>query len=237
MGNTSRISAVIIAYNEQEHIARCIKSLTGVVDEIVVVDSYSTDNTVAICNKQQAKVVQMKWQGFAATKNAGNKLAEYDFILSIDADEELSNSLQNAITKQKKLGFETNVVYKFNRLNNYCGKWIRYAGWYPDTKVRIFNRHNVFWKGEVHEKLNYHQFCSEKLLHGDLLHYSIKDKQDHIERIHKYNKLTSKYPNRFLAYLAAIITFVKLYLLKLGFLEGKLGYQLCIISAKAKIWR
>lgn len=237
MGKTSQIAAVIIAYNEQEHIARCIKSLVGVVDEIVVIDSYSIDKTVAVCASLQAKVVQVKWKGFAATKNEGNALANCNFILSIDADEELSVILQNAIKDQKKIGFDLNVVYKFNRLNNYCGQWIRHAGWYPDTKVRIFDKQNTQWYGEVHEHLVYNKPVSEKLLHGDLLHYSIKDKQDHIARIYKYNKLARKYPSRLVAYTSAILTFAKLYILKRGFLEGKLGYQLCLISAKAKIWR
>jgi len=237
MNNDSYISAVIITYNEAEHIGRCLFSLQGVADDIVVVDSHSTDGTVAICEQYGATVVSTDWKGYAKTKNAGHTKAKHNFILSIDADEELSEELKVSISQQKERGFEPNEVYKFHRLNNYCGQWIRYAGWYPDTKVRIFEKHNTQWEGEVHEQLVYAKPVSEVLLQGDLLHYSIKDKEDHIARIHKYNLLARKYPNRLVAYLSALITFVKLYIIKLGFLDGKLGYQLCLISAKAKIWR
>jgi glycosyltransferase involved in cell wall biosynthesis len=231
------ISAVILTYNEQDHIARCVQSLQDVADQVIVLDSNSTDNTVAICNDLGVKVVNTIWKGYAKTKNLGNKEAKYDTILSIDADEALSNELIASILVQKGIGFNESDVYKFHRLNNYCGQWIRYAGWYPDTKVRIFNRLNTRWEGDVHEYLVHTTPVSEKLLSGDMLHYSIKDKADHIARIKKYNLLARKYPNRLIAFLSAISTFVKLYIIKRGFLDGKLGYQLCIISAKAKIWR
>lgn len=233
----SHISAVIITKNEEDHIGTCIRSLQGVADEVVVVDSHSTDATVAIAQELGAVVVETNWQGYAVTKNIGHKSATHDTILSIDADEELSDELIASIKEQKAKGFEENKAYKFNRLNNYCGQWIRHAGWYPDSKVRIFNRQNTYWAGEVHEHLVYGKPISEILLKGDLRHYSIKDKADHIARIHKYNKLARKYPNKLVAYLSAISTFIKLYIVKLGFLDGRLGYQLCLISAKAKVWR
>ena len=237
MNDNSKISAVIITFNEQEHIGGCIRSLQGVADEVLVVDSHSTDDTVSISEALGAKVVSAKWQGYADTKNIGNLNATYNTILSIDADEVLSEELRTSILAQKSIGFRIEEVYKFNRLNNYCGQWIKYAGWYPDTKVRIFHKLNAKWEGDVHEELVYARTVTQKQLAGDLLHYSITDKEDHIARIHKYNKLARKYPNRMIAYLSAISTFVKLYILKLGFLDGKLGYQLCLISAKAKVWR
>ena len=237
MNDNSKISAVIITFNEQEHIGACIRSLQGVVDEVLVVDSHSTDDTVSISEALGAKVISVKWQGYAETKNVGNQNAINNIILSIDADEELSEELCGSILAQKALGFRIEYVYKFNRLNNYCGQWIKYAGWYPDTKVRIFHKLNAKWEGEVHEELVYTNTVTQKHLTGDLLHYSIKDKEDHIARIHKYNKLARKYPTRMIGYLSAISTFVKLYIIKLGFLDGKLGYQLCLISAKAKVWR
>ena len=237
MGTNSYISAVILTYNEQDHIARCVKSLLDVADQVVVLDSNSTDRTVAICNSLGVEVINTTWEGYAKTKNVGNSKATYDTILSIDADEALSKELIASILAQKRNGFNQNEVYKFHRLNNYCGQWIRHAGWYPDTKVRIFNRHNTRWEGDVHEHLVHAKAVNEKLLFGDMLHYSIKDKADHIARIKKYNLLARKYPNRLVAFLSAISTFVKLYLIKRGFLDGKLGYQLCMISAKAKIWR
>ena len=237
MNRSTNISAVIITFNEQEHIEKCIRSLNGVVNEVVVMDSNSTDNTIAICNKLDARVIDTDWLGYAATKNLGNESASYDFILSIDADEELSDDLRESIKQVKKNGFQSELVYSFNRLNNYCGQWIKYAGWYPDSKVRIFDKRIAKWEGEVHEELVLTKPTAIHHLRGDLLHYSIKDKEDHIARIHKYNKLARKYPNRLIAYLSAISTFIKLYIVKLGFMDGRLGLQLCLISAKAKIWR
>ncbi len=237
MNKYAHISAVILTYNEQDHISRCIKSLQDVADQIVVLDSHSTDRTVAICNDLGVEVVSSIWKGYAKTKNQGNKGAKYDTILSIDADESLSNELIASILEQKAKGFNKSDVYKFHRLNNYCGQWMHYAGWYPDTKVRIFNRLNTRWEGDVHECLVHKAPVNEILLYGDILHYSIKDKADHIARIKKYNLLARKYPNRLVAFLSALSTFMKLYIIKRGFLDGKLGFQLCLISSKAKIWR
>ncbi|MFT6176687.1 MAG: glycosyltransferase involved in cell wall biosynthesis, partial [Bacteroidia bacterium] len=134
MNDNSKISAIIITFNEQEHIGACIRSLQGVVDEVLVVDSHSTDDTVSISESLGAKVISAKWQGYADTKNVGNQNATYNTILSIDADEELSEDLRASILTRKSIGFSIEHVYKFNRLNNYCGQWIKYAGWYPDTK-------------------------------------------------------------------------------------------------------
>jgi glycosyltransferase involved in cell wall biosynthesis len=237
MSEHSKISAVIITFNEQEHIEKCIRSLEGIADEIIVMDSSSTDDTVAICEELGAVAVNTEWFGFANTKNLGHDKSTYNFILSIDADEELSPELKRSLRNIKNKGINEKQVYSFNRLNNYCGQWIKYAGWYPDKKVRLFDKRNTRWEGEVHEQLVYVHPTTEQHLKGDLLHYSIKDKKDHIARIHKYNKLARKYPNRTIAFLLAVATFVKLYFVKLGFLEGRLGYQLCLISAKAKIWR
>jgi len=237
MSSITNISAVIITYNEQEHIARCVQSLQGIADEIVIMDSDSADDTVAIAAKLGARVINTEWSGYAETKNKGNEQATYDYILSIDADEELSDELRTSLQALKKIGFKENAAYTFNRLNNYCGQWIRYAGWYPDTKERLFDRRYTKWEGEVHEQLVHAQEVITIKVKGDLLHYSIKDKADHIARIHKYNKLARKYPNRLVAYLSAISTFIKLYVVKSGFLDGALGFQLCLISAKAKIWR
>ena len=237
MNKEHHISAVIITHNEEQYIGQCIASLQGVADEVIVVDSYSTDNTEAICQEQQATFYTHQWMGYSATKNWGNSKASHNWILSIDADEILSPLLIENLIHLKKDGLDPEGIYSFNRLNNYCGQWIRHAGWYPDTKDRLFYKSNVKWEGEVHEELSFEKSTVRHHIKGDLLHYSIRDKEDHVARIHKYNKLARKYPNRLAAYLSAISTFIKLYIVKLGFLDGRLGFQLCLISAKAKIWR
>mgnify|MGYP001049255490 CR=1 FL=1 len=237
MPKNQKISAVIITLNEQEHIAQCIVSLQKVVDEIVLIDSYSTDKTIVIATQLGAKVLQTDWKGYAETKNWGNKQAANNLILSIDADEILSQELILSLHQLKQNGVEAKTVYAFNRLNNYCGKWMKYAGWYPDTKVRLFNRNEAKWEGDVHEKLVFTQAVTTQWLAGDLLHYSIKDKEDHIARVKKYCRLEKPYPNQLIALIVALKTFIKSYLIKGGFRAGKLGFQVSYISAQAKWWR
>ncbi|MBT8327947.1 MAG: glycosyltransferase family 2 protein, partial [Bacteroidia bacterium] len=126
MSENQKISAVIITLNEEEYIEKCIKSLKDVVDEIVVVDSFSTDRTQEICERNHVTFKQREWEGYALTKNWANAQASHDFILSIDADEMISETLADSI-KLIKVNLNSNTVYSFNRLNNYCGKWIKHA--------------------------------------------------------------------------------------------------------------
>ncbi|PCJ66530.1 MAG: glycosyl transferase [Bacteroidetes bacterium] len=237
MTSSSKISAVIATYNEEEHIRECVESLLPVVEEIIVVDSFSTDKTQEICLELGVKFLQRPWEGFSSTKNWANQQASYPFILSIDADEVISKELGTSLIKAKQELLDEHKVYKFNRLNNYCGMWMRYGGWYPDTKVRLFSNANAIWEGDVHERLIFDYPISEQLLEGDLLHYSIKDKADHIARVKKYCKLEKAFSNQFWALLSAINTFIRIYILKKSFLAGRLGYQLAFISALAKFWR
>ncbi len=230
------ISAVIITFNEEKYIEQCIKSLKSVVDEVVIVDSYSTDKTQEICQNLNVTFLQKDWLGYAETKNWGNSQAKNHIILSIDADEELSQELKKSILNLKQDGF-VNVSYSFNRLNNYCGKWMKHGGWYPDKKIRIFNREDAHWEGDVHEKLIFNPNINNKHIAGDLLHYSIESKEDHISREKKYASLAEPYKNSVLALFSSVSKFVKMYFMKLGFLDGVLGFQLALISAKAKFWR
>jgi glycosyltransferase involved in cell wall biosynthesis len=131
------ISAVIITFNEEAKIGRCIDSLIGVADEILVIDSFSTDLTEYICKSKGVRFIQREFEGHANQKNFGNEQAQHNYILSIDADECLSDELKNSILEAKKsLKFDG---YSVNRLSNFCGNWIHHSGWYPDTKMRLFN--------------------------------------------------------------------------------------------------
>lgn len=237
MRNLSKISAVIITFNEEKYIRRCIESLKGVADEVIVVDSFSTDKTKSICMSLQTNFIEREWEGYAKTKNWANSQAKHSWILSMDADEELGEELRASILAEKEKGLEAGVAYKFNRLNNYCGKWIVHAGWYPDTKVRLFEKNAATWRGEVHEELKFDQKKDEKNLEGDILHYTIEDKADHINRLKKYNGLAEKYPNWVYTLFSSVFTFIKMYIIKLGFLDGRLGFQLCYLTAKGKFWR
>ena len=232
------LTAVIITKNEEKNIERCILSLLEVVDEVLVVDSGSTDKTLAISRALGATIIESQWLGYTKTKNLGKKKKKNDFILSIDADEVISPALKRSILLQKNSGLEG--TYSFNRLTNYCGKWIRHSGWYPDVKVRIFNKRYIRWTGDfVHETLLLPKKLRIKHLPGDLLHYSYKSKADHIARTKKYAGLSAKkmFPAKkafgpLKPFISGVAKFIKMYLLKRGFLDGRLGLQIAKISAR-----
>ena len=236
-----KISAVIITSNEERNIGRCIDSLLNIVDEIIVVDALSTDNTKKICKERDVRFIQKKWMGYTKTKNFANNLASNKYIYSIDADEALSNELKRSILVAKENGLDG--IYSHNRLTNYCGDWIKYIGWYPDKKIRLFPKNTVKWQGEfVHEELVFKKDLKEHFLKGDLLHFSYYSKKEHQEKADKYSILKAKRLNainrktHFLKpYFSAVTRFISMYILKLGFLEGRSGYEISKISAKSNI--
>lgn len=239
---SSALTAVIITGNEERNIKRCIDSLLPVVDEVVVLDSFSTDQTPRLCQEYtEVRFVQHEWLGYAQAKNLANSMATNDWVISIDADECLSVELQESILKEKSVGFSG--VYALNRLTNYCGKWIYHSGWYPDVKTRIFNRLDVNWIGEfVHEELNIPTTMTTKQLVGHLHHYSYYDAIDHLERANRYSLLTAKKlhaagkrVNWFKPGLSALGRFIAMYILKRGFLDGRMGLQIAAISAKSNV--
>lgn len=229
------ISAVIITANEEGRIGRCLDSLVGVVDEVVVVDGHSTDRTAQICRDRGARVVQADWLGYSATKNLGNGLANHEFILSIDSDEALSADLGRSIRGIKD---EPGSLYEFNRLTSYCGRWIRHCGWYPDRKLRLFDRRVARWEGDVHEKLVHEPALPVRHLQGDLLHYSFDSLSDHLRRVNTYSELAAadflrrgKTGAVSRLFFSPPLKFFRSYLLKRGFLDGFAGFCVCSISA------
>ena len=229
-----KLSAVIITFNEARNIKRCIESLQGVADEIIVVDSFSTDATTSICKGLGVHFYEREWKGYSKQKNFGNGLASNDWILSIDADEALSEDLQKAIITVKT---EAHENFSFARLTNYCGKWIKHSGWYPDTKTRMFNRAKSDWQGEVHETLTIDS-QSVKKLNGDLLHYSYNSVSDHVKRTNRYSTIGAqelfdkkKKLSAFNLIFNPWLKFHKLYFLKLGFLDGMAGFTIALITA------
>jgi glycosyltransferase involved in cell wall biosynthesis len=234
-----KISATIITLNEERNIGRCLESLEGVVDEIIVLDSFSTDRTEEICRNFNVKFSVREWEGYSASKNYANGIASYDWILSIDADEALSEELATSITTLKNQ-LKEGEVYQFNRLTNYCGKWIKHSGWYPDKKIRIFNKKQVQWEGNIHEHLALPQGTKVKHLNGDLLHYSYYSIRGHLKQTEKFSSLSAqmlfnrkKKPTFTKLYINPIIKFLKDYILRLGFLDGYYGFIICKISAQA----
>jgi glycosyltransferase involved in cell wall biosynthesis len=234
-----KLSIVIITLNEERNIEKCLQAAAPVADDIVVYDSFSTDATCEIAKKYGARVFQGKWQGYSATKNEANKKAQYDWILSLDADEVLSKPLQGDLLKVKASGLKTAA---FKRLTNYCGKWIKHAGWYPDIKLRLFNRNEMQWEGLIHEELKaingHHQ--TPYLLDGDCLHYSYYSIAEHLRQTEKFSQLSARHlyekgarVSVLKVWFAPLFKFVQMYFLKLGLLDGYYGLMLCKISAEA----
>ena len=235
-----QISAVIITKNEERNIRRCLESVQSVVDEIVVVDSLSTDKTEEICNEFNVKFVKQQWLGYSEQKNLANNLATNDWILSIDADEELSEELKKSILELKDKDIPDDNVFSMNRLTNYCGHWIRHCGWYPDRKIRIWNRTIGKWQGEIHEIIDFTKDIKETVLKGDLLHYSFATVQSFEHQQFKFAKMRGehyfqkgkKHASFFMA-VSPTYCFIQHYIFHLGFLDGKDGYHICRIAAKA----
>jgi glycosyltransferase involved in cell wall biosynthesis len=232
-----KLSIVIISYNEEKNIERCLQSVQKTADEIVIVDSFSSDHTVEICKKYGAKIFERRWQGYSHTKNFGNQMASHNMILSIDADEALSPELEASILAMKSTSL--GGIYSFNRKTNYCGHWVHYCGWYPDVKIRIFDRNIAKWEGEyVHEELVFNPSSKVKHLKGDLLHYSFHTLADHLQRVNKYSDLAAqelldqhKGGMIFKMIFSPLNKFFRYYVLKKGFLDGFYGFCICAISA------
>jgi glycosyltransferase involved in cell wall biosynthesis len=236
------ISAVIITQNEARNIGRCLTSLQGVADEIIVLDSASTDATAEICRQHGVRFIPVVWQGYAATKNQGNALASHVYVLSLDADEALSPELRASILAVKP---RLTGVYSFHRLAFYCGRPIRHGGWYPDTKLRLFPKDKACWQGDfVHETMVADADQVQHLLAGDLLHYTYYTTEEHVARARKYAALAAasmRGRGRTGLVLKWVCSpawrFLQMYVLKAGFLDGRAGLQIAWITAREVAWK
>lgn len=236
-----KLSVIIITLNEERNIGRLLKSVKSIADEVIVVDSFSTDKTAEICNDAGVRFIQEKWMGYAATKNFANEQSSNEWIFSIDADEEVDDKLATEILALKSAGFDK--LYIVNRLTNYCGKWIKHSTWYPDKKIRIFPKSKTKWRGEyVHEELEFSEEMATEELSGHLNHYSYYDYKDHRMRADKYSILTAQKLNAegktagaFKPYISCIGRFITMYILNLGFLDGWMGFKIAQISGLSNI--
>lgn len=234
----NQLTAVIITYNEERNIARCLQSIHTIADEVVVVDSLSTDRTQEICGQFGVRFVSHPWEGYAPQKNYAHTLASHDLILSMDADEALSEELIASIAEVKKQDVE-HKVFSMNRLMNYCGTWIHHGGWYPETKIRIFDRRYAEWENlKVHEVLKYPADFQVVHLKGDILHYSYYTVEEHQRQFDKFATLWAegayergKKVTMARAYLHAFWRFVRDYIFKAGFLDGRYGWIIAKINA------
>ena len=230
-----QISATIIARNEENNIGRAIASLRFC-DEIVVIDSGSTDRTVEIATSSGAVVARNDWPGYAAQKNFAANAAAHDWILSIDADEEVSPELAASIHRLLEAGTQ-HVGFDFARKARYCGRWITHSGWYPDRKVRLYRRDTGSWKGDfVHESVVISGSVGH--LDGDLLHYTCDTLEAHRANVERYTDLAAqeihsagRKPPVWRVLLGPPYAFVKSYLLQLGLLDGAAGLTIARMAA------
>lgn len=244
-----RISATIITLNEEKNLRRACESLQEVVDEIVVVDSLSQDRTRQVALEFTPHVYEQPFESYSKQKNFAASKAAHDWILSLDADECLSEELKHSIIQLKTLPNPTDVAaYRFARLANYLGGWIRHSGWYPDYKIRLYDRKRARWKGEfVHESLLVDG--EVKMLPGDLFHFTVNSISDHIVRLNRYTTLAanqSASEGRKVSLLKCLfappLTFLKTYFFQRGFLDGWRGLCIALFAGgyvflkQAKLW-
>jgi glycosyltransferase involved in cell wall biosynthesis len=231
------ISGIIITYNEEENIERCVRSMQTVADEIIVVDSLSTDRTREICEGLGVRFYEQAFMGYKEQKNFALQFASHDYVLSVDADEAISVSLMNSILEaRKQLRYD---AYSFNRLNNYCGQWILHSNWYPDKKIRLFNKHKAHWGGvNPHDKVVLQEGATVKHLSGDLLHWVLDSYDEHIDKANRFSSIAAMEQFRMgkRSSVAKIIInsgwrFIKAYFLKRGFMDGFNGFAISCFSA------
>jgi glycosyltransferase involved in cell wall biosynthesis len=231
------ISAVIITKNEAHIIGRTLESLHGIVDEIIVVDSGSTDETIAICKNHHARVIQTSWDGYGLNKNKGIRVAKNDWILNVDADEIIGPELKKNILEI--ILDKENIVYVFNFLNFYCNKPIKYGVWKNDKHIRLYNRKKVIWKDmAVHEELLLPEDVQMQSIRGKLFHYTYSNYYEYINKSVNYAKLSAekyylkKKKSGFIKlYIAPPFSFIKNFFFRLGFLDGWEGFVICKTNA------
>lgn len=234
------LSVVIITFNEEKKIGQCLDSVKDIADEIIIVDSNSTDATEEICRKYNVKFVTQKWLGYSEQKNLADNLATCDLIFSIDADEALSDELKQSIKTLKESEIADNEVFSMNRLNNFWGRWIKRCGYYPENKVRIWRRGFAQWEGLIHEWLKYESEPKKTLLHGDLLHYSYDSPEAFKKQLFHFAELNAqsyydrnKKTGMIYWIFSPAINFIRTYFIKGGILEGKTGFFICWTAMKA----
>ncbi len=233
------LSVAMIVKNEAQDLAACLDTVKGWVDEIVILDSGSTDETEQIAEQYGAKFyVNTDWQGFGKQRQLAQQYVTSDYVLWLDADERVTLELKQSILQAVK-NDEQNAVYKIGRLSEVFGRQIRHSGWYPDYVVRLYRTTFAKYGDElVHEKVHFPKDANVKKLTGDLLHFTYKDVHHYLVKSASYAQAWSiqkakagKKASLFDGVTHALGCFVKMYLLKAGFLDGKQGFLLAILSA------
>jgi glycosyltransferase involved in cell wall biosynthesis len=228
-----KVTATIITFNEERKIERCLESISWA-DEIVVVDSHSTDHTVEICKRFTERVLIRDWPGYIEQKNFAIEKATHDWIFAIDADEEVSPQLQEEIKRLKHFGFMT-AGYQMPRKVYYLNRWISHGTWYPDYKIRLFNRKHGKWGGiNPHDKIMLTGKCVK--LRGDLYHYTYDNLRSHILQINSFSSISAaelkkrgKRPSLLNIVFNPLIKFINSYIIRRGFIDGVAGFYIAVI--------
>lgn len=232
----NRLTATLITLNEERNLPRALESLAGVADEIVVVDSGSKDHTCELAGKRDARVFSRAFTDYSDQKNFAAAQASHDWILSLDADEELSRELREALVKWKRQRV-TCVAYACARRAEYLGRWVRHSGWYPDFKTRLYRRDAARFVGRVHESVQAEGKVAR--LTGDLLHHAYGSAAEHAAKIETYTTLAAEqlFSERRRTWLTPMLfgppwAFAQKFALQLGFLDGTRGFLIARMSAR-----
>ncbi len=228
----SKLSVAIITLNEEAHIEACIKTVLKVADEIIVVDSGSSDKTIEIARSLGAHTITHAFKGYVDQKNFVLSQCNHPYVLSLDADERLDDNLQKDIQDQKEKGFPYDG-YVLGRTSFIGDKNIKYGSWSSDKKIRLIKKEKGTWQGKgVHESLQV-QSTNILTLKGKLLHYSYKNTEELFEKTKKYSALAAEYLHKegkkispLLVYVKAYARFIRHYFLKWGFLDGYYGWKI-----------
>ena len=233
----NRVSACLITFNEEENLPRALASLAGIADEIVVVDSGSTDRTEEIARQHGAAFFSRTWTNYADQKNFAAECASHDWILSLDADEELSSALQTSLLEWKKHTPEFSVC-EMARRTWYLGAWIKHSGWYPDFQRRLYRRDSAEFSGIIHESLRFEGQTGR--LSGDLLHYTVRSFDEHQANVQRYTTLAAqqmfgqgKRKWRAALWLATPWSWFQNFVLRGGFLDGYRGALIAQMAARS----
>ncbi len=231
------ISAIVITFNEEKNIERCLDSLVRIADEIIVIDSYSTDNTAKLCAKYNVKFIRNSFKGYIQQKNFAVSQTTFPIVLSLDADEALSGELQESILNVRgNLKFDG---YYCNRINNYCGKWIKHTSWYPDKKLRLWDKSKGVMAGlNPHDRVELKDGSITTFLPGNIEHYPYSSVSEHILKVNRFTDIAafSYYSNgissgyhKIMVY--PIWKFVREMILKKGIFGGYYGFIISSIMA------